>query len=536
MHELIGNLLVQLRALWRWRWLALAVAWGTCLLAWLVIMFLPNVYESSARVYVDTRTALKPVLQGIAVEQDVESQLNLVRQTLLSRPNLEKVARSTDLDVNVSGTADMDKLVQSLRDEITIKLQQRDVNSNSGPNATDSLYTIAYRHPVRDKSLAVVRNLVASFVDDTIGGKRSDSDTAQRFLRDQIRDYEQRLSEAEARLADFKKGNVGLIPGERGDFFSRLSSEMEALQRAQSELTLATNRRAELLRQLRSSRPYTPGTSSGGSGNNGGAPTDLSMRVLEAEARLEDLLVKYTEKHPEVIALQNSITDLKAREAKELADIARGGAGSGAIRSLSSNPVYQNIQLQLNQADVDIASLRGAVNQHTAEVANLRRIVDTAPEVEQELARLNRDYGVTKAQYEALVERLEKAKVSEDAEQTGVVRFEVIDPPSADVDPVSPNRPLLTLGGLLAGLLAALGTAFVASQMAPTFANATSLENATGLPVIAAVGSYSPRATTAAEALDRRRLAIAVAALAGVCLIVTLIGGAGAGLVQRILS
>ncbi|MBK6597852.1 MAG: hypothetical protein IPG25_08130 [Proteobacteria bacterium] len=258
--------------------------------------------------------------------------------------------------------------------------------------------------------------------------------------------------------------------------------------------------------------------------------------MQDTEAKLEDLLMKFTNKHPEVIALQNTLKDLKTREAKELDDIRRGGAGSGAIRSLSSNPVYQNIQLQLNQADVDIASLRGAVAQHSSEVANLRKTVDTAPEVEQELSRLNRDYGVTKAQYEALVDRLEKAKVSEDAEQTGVVRFEVIDPPSADVDPVAPNRPLLTLGGLLAGVLAALGAAFVASQMAPTFANATTLENATGLPVIASVGSYSPQATTAAEASDRRRLAIAFAGLAGICLLVTLIGGAGAGLVQRILS
>ncbi|MCB1624718.1 MAG: hypothetical protein KDI32_09030 [Pseudomonadales bacterium] len=536
MHELIGNLLVQLRALWRWRWLAVAVAWGISIVAWLVVMFLPNVYESSARIYVDTRTALKPVLQGIAVEQDVDSQLNLVRQALLSRPNLEKVARATDLDVSVGNAADMDKLVQSLRDQVMIKLQQRDANSTGGANATDSLYTISYRHPVREKSLAVVRNLVASFVDDTIGGKRTDSDTAQRFLREQIRDYEQRLSESEGRLADFKKRNVGLIPGEKGDFFSRQATEMEALQRAQSELTLAINRRAELARQLRSSRPYTPGTSAGAGGLNGVGPTDLSLRVQETEAKLEDLLLKYTDKHPEVISLRDTLKALKAREAKELADIRSGGSGSGAIRSLSSNPVYQNIQLQLNQADVDIASLRGAVNQHTAEVASLRKIVDTAPEVEQELSRLNRDYGVTKAQYQALVERLEKAKVSEDAEQTGVVRFEVIDPPSADVNPVAPNRFLLTLAGLLAGLLGGLGTAFVASQMAPTFANAVSLENATGLPVIAAVGSYAPKSTTTAEASDRRKLAIAVAALAVVCLLVTLIGGTGAGLVQRILS
>jgi polysaccharide chain length determinant protein (PEP-CTERM system associated) len=533
MYEVIGDLLQHLRALWRWRWLAAAIAWAVCVAAWLVILFLPNVYESDARVYVDTRTALRPVLENIAIEQDVESQLNLVRQALLSRPQLEKVARKSDLDVRVSDDADMDTLIRNLRDDININLQQREGDQ---AKRTDSLYTISYRHPDREKSLSVVRNLVDTFVGDTIGGNRTDSDTAQRFLRDQIREYEERLSEAEARLADFKKRNVGLIPGgEKGDYFSRLNSEMESKQRAETELTLAVNRRAELQRQLGAARPYVPGTS-GSVGSGGGATTDLSLRVQESEAKLEELLLRFTDKHPEVIALRNTIVELKQREARELADIKRGGAGSGAIRSLSANPVYQNIQLQLNQANVDIASLRGAVNQHNSEIATLRGVVDKAPEVEQELARLNRDYGVTKAQYEALVDRLEKARVTENADQTGIVRFEVIDPPSAAVEPVSPNRVLLTLGGLLAGLLAGVGAAFVAGQMSPTFANARALENATGLPVIGSVGAYAPDGSVQADLADRKRLTLAIGGLAALCLVVVAVGGAGANFVQRVIG
>jgi polysaccharide chain length determinant protein (PEP-CTERM system associated) len=327
---------------------------------------------------------------------------------------------------------------------------------------------------------------------------------------------------------------MGLLPGsEKGDYFSRLNSELEAQQRAESELTLAVNRRAELQRQLGVARPYIPGTS----GSPGSAPgvgaTDLSVRVQESEARLEELLLRFTDKHPEVIALRETIRELKQREAKEMAEIKAGGTGTGAIRSLSANPVFQSIQLQLNQADVDIASLRGAVAQHRAEVASLRRFVDTAPEVEQELARLNRDYDITKAQYQALVERLEKARVSEDADQTGIVRFEVIDPPAADANPVAPNRPLLTTAGLLLGILAALGVAFVAGQMAPTFANSRSLEAATGLPVIGSVGSYSADSSLHAELRDRTRLLLAFGALCALCLVVILIGGAGASLVQR---
>jgi polysaccharide chain length determinant protein (PEP-CTERM system associated) len=535
MYEFIGDLLNHLRALWRWRWLGAAVAWSVCVATWLVVMFLPNVFQSTARVYVDTRTALQPVLKGIAVEQDVDSKLNLVRQALLSRPQLEKVARKTDLDVKVADAADMDVLIRELRDDITIDLQQKDQNQTA--SVTDSLYTISYRHADREKSLAVVRNLVDSFVGDTLGANSADSDTAQRFLRDQIQEYEARLSESEARLADFKKRNMGLLPGgEKGDYFSRLNAELEAQQRAETELTLAVNRRAELQRQLGAARPYIPGTSNAGGSGSGLGPSDLSVRVQESEAKLDELLLRYTDKHPEVIALRDTIRELKEREAKELTDIKAGGAGTGAIRSLSANPVFQSIQLQLNQADVDIASLRGAVAQHRTEVANLRKFVDTAPEVEQELARLNRDYDVTKAQYQALVERLEKARVSEDADQTGIVRFEVIDPPSADANPVAPNRPLLTIGGLLLGLLAALATAFVAGQMAPTFANARTLENATGLPVIGSVGSYSPDGSLQADLRDRKRLTVVFGALCAVCLVVIVIGGSGASLVQRLVG
>jgi uncharacterized protein involved in exopolysaccharide biosynthesis len=149
MYELIGDLLNHLRALWRWRWLGAAVAWSVCITAWLIVMFLPNVFESTARVYVDTRTALQPVLKGIAVEQDVDSKLNLVRQALLSRPQLEKVARKTDLDVKVTDVADMDVLIRSLRDDIKIDLQQKDANQTA--SVTDSLYTISRGYARREQ-------------------------------------------------------------------------------------------------------------------------------------------------------------------------------------------------------------------------------------------------------------------------------------------------------------------------------------------------------------------------------------------------
>jgi hypothetical protein len=97
MNPAVEQVLDHVRGAWRFRWPALIVAWVVCLGGWLIVLSLPDMYEASAKVYVDTRTALRPILQGIALESDVDSQLLMVQQALLGRPHLERVAQATNL-------------------------------------------------------------------------------------------------------------------------------------------------------------------------------------------------------------------------------------------------------------------------------------------------------------------------------------------------------------------------------------------------------------------------------------------------------
>jgi hypothetical protein len=107
--------------------------------------------------------------------------------------------------------------------------------------------------------------------------------------------------------------------------------------------------------------------------------------------------------------------------------------------------------------------------------------------VEAEFARLNRDYDVTRGQYQALVERLNRAKLSDKAEATGVVRFEVVDPPTGSDQPVSPDRIRLILVVLLGGLAAGIGVAYLMHQVRPVVASARQLAELTQLPVLGVV-------------------------------------------------
>jgi polysaccharide chain length determinant protein (PEP-CTERM system associated) len=482
----VQQVIEQVRGAWRFRWAAMAATWVVCVAGWVAVMAMPDIYAATARVFVDTRTALGPLLQGIAVDADVDSQLDRVKTAILGRPHLERVARETKLDAHAPTPQALSKLIDALREQIKIE------GGPAGRDQSGGLYVISYQNQNRDMSIQIVDKLLSSFVEDTLGGKREGSENAQRFLRDQIAEYERRLSESESRLAEFKKKNVGLMPGAQGDYFSRLQNEMDSAKKAEGLLSIAIGRREELHRQLRGEVPYVAGASGGAQagtmrGASSGGSGDTSNRIQETQARLDELLLRFTDKHPDVLATRETLEQLKARRQSEIEALRRGDPGAAAAVGAASNPVYQSIQLSLNQTEVEIASLRGELGEHQRKVAQLRGMVDTVPGVEAEFASLNRDYDVTKTQYNTLVDRLEKARLTESAAETGSVKFQVVDPPAAGFAPVAPQRARLLVMVLVAGIGVGGGLAYLLHTMRPVFNSARTLAEVTGLTVLGAV-------------------------------------------------
>lgn len=484
MMQTLEQLLEQLRGAWRFRWTGLAVAWVVCIVGWLITFLVPDRYEASARVFVDTETALSQATRDITLDSSVDSQIQRVRQALLGGPQLTKVADETHLTAKAFTPQDRQAIVEQLRDQIDI------TGGITAESRGAGVYVLSYRNRDRDTSLKVVDRLVNTFVEGALGGKREGSEQAQKFLVEQIADYEQRLRDAEERLARFKKENVGLMPGVQGDYFTRLQNEMDSLSKTQTQLSVAMRRRDELQRQLRGEQPLI--TSGGGVATAvpsapAGAGGDTASRIREGQQRLDDLLLRFTDKHPDVIALRATLKDLQQRQADEIEAARKGDTGAAARIGLTASPVFQNLQLQYNQVEVEIAALQADIGDRQRRIASLRSLINTAPEVEAEFSRLDRDYGVTKTQYQALVERLGRARLGEQAAQTGVIRFEVIDPPSAGFKPSAPNRPLLTGAVLLFALVAGTAAAYVLNMLLPVFSGSRQLNQVTGLPVLGVV-------------------------------------------------
>jgi polysaccharide chain length determinant protein (PEP-CTERM system associated) len=475
-RQLVDQALDYLRGAWRFRWLAFAVAALVCLSGWFVVLRMTDYYQAGAGVFVDTQTMLREVTRGLTLEPNVDTQISRVRQMMLSGPNLWKVARDVGVINDDTPPAQAERLVDSLA--------QRLVVDGGGTGGSGSAYFISFQDPDPQVALHVVEDLLNTFVEDTLGGKISSSEKAQEFLMAQIAEYERRLSEAEARLADFKKEYVGLMPGSQGDFFNRLQDALTAMQEVEAQLNLALQERATLQRQLDSQTPYLSPDEMA----RAAVAESLNSRKLdEARVRLAELLVDFKDAHPEVVAVRETIRDLEQRQVEELEAARRGNLGAAGNAGLAANPVYRQIQLDFNQNEVRVSSLQAELANKRKEVAQLRAQVDIAPTVEAKYAQLNRDYSITKDQYQALLQRLDRTQLGEVAEEEGAVQFEVINPPSVSAEPVAPDRLPMIAGILVLAIGAGAGGAFLLHLLNPVYSTPSLLEAAIGVPVIGVV-------------------------------------------------
>jgi len=508
------KLLDEAQGTWRYRWLALGIASALSLSGWLLIFMLPDRYEARASVLVDTRTALRPALEGLATQQDVGVQLSYVRESLLTNPRLLGIARTVGL--LPAATADVvreDRAVAYLLKHVQLTQESADDHPQMGSSG-GTIYGIRYQDTDRARAFNVVNILLQTLIDETLGGKKKGSENAQQFLESQVKEYEKQLRSSEDRLADFKSHHFGLMPSERGGYFEQLQKETTAIDDTRTKLLVAENRQATLQKQLHGDAAVAATAAAVPTANSAGAGgMDTVSRLAQTRAHLDELLLKFTDKHPDVIETRKTLAELENRRAKEIESLKNGDASAAASSGASANPVYQSIQLELNRTDVEIADLRTQLGEHEVKERQLRQLLNTAPQVEAEYAQLTRDYDVNKAQYTALLSSFEKARLGERADSAGSVKFEIVEPPIVSNRPVWPKRYLFLAGALLMSLAAGVAIANRVDRFQPLVGSESGLAGYTRVPVLAAVGTAFPARARAAMRREILKIAAAAACL-----------------------
>jgi polysaccharide chain length determinant protein (PEP-CTERM system associated) len=496
-NPLINEIWDQVAGSWRFRWVAVATAAALALAGWLVVFGLQDRYEAGASVFVDTHT------QGLGGNEDVDAELNFVRQSLLADPSLQRIAREGGVLPAVSTDFQQQALLVQMRQRIDISVHSGNGHEEER-NTAGSIYHIAYQDHDLARSLQVVRVLLETLVNNTLTSNRERSEEVQQVLTQQIAEYEKRLQTVEGKLADFKRQNPELVAA-TGDYFTRRQAATDDLHKLRLVLTLAEEKRTALQRQL-SSEPAVVDRPPAAGAAPAGAAGDTAIEIRKTQAQLKELLLRYTDKHPDVIAAREALEDLTKRQQAEIAAVRRGDPGAITTPGLAPNPAYEEIRLRLGQADIEVAAAKSQVEDQEAKIAELQKMINTAPEVEAVFEQLKRDY-------DADTELLRKARNSQGAGTAPSVRFRVVQPPAVAYGPAWPRR-RLWLTAILAGALAAgAALAYGLNYLYPVVSSAEALARAMTVPLLGQVTAAFPERERRALRRELLRISMATACL-----------------------
>lgn len=510
MQEVLAQIQAAARGMWKYRWPGLLVAWVVALIGTIVVFRIPDQYEATARIHVDTLSILKPLMAGLAVQPDIDQQVSMLSRTLISRPNVEKLVRMADLDLKNKSKAQQDATIDELMKTLRITGTGR-----------DNLYLLSYRDSEAERAKRAIQSLVSIFVESGLGASRKDADSAKVFINEQIKSYLAKLEEAEARLKDFRLRNVDLQFSEGRDTASRLGELSNQLEKAKLELREAENARDAAKAALASEKTQGANLSTQSLLQESAisvATPEIDARLDAQRRQLDNLLQRFTDQHPDVLSARRLVQDLEEQKRKEVqalrkaAMAAPAGTTSGmGAASLAS----QELNRMLAMSEVQVAALRARVAEYSSRYTQARASLKTAPQLEAEAAQLNRDYAIHKKNYEDLVSRRESAAMSGDLDvASGMADFRLIDPPRVSPQPVSPNRLLLLPLVMLAAVASGLFAAFAASQVRPVFFYPGEFRARFELPILGMISAVKGEAELRARRADRLRFLAASGSLA----------------------
>lgn len=467
LQQTLTQILDYVKGVWIKKRYVIIFSWLICPVGFIYVATLPDVFSSKAQVFVDTRSVLQPLLRGLAIQTNPDQEIQMMAKTLLSRSNVEKIARESDLDITTTTEAEFESLVTELSKDIKLQSTGR-----------DNIFNISYENHSPTVAQRVVQETLDLFVEGALGNNRKDTDTAGRFLDEQISEYESRLSEAEQRLADFKRQYNDILPL-AGTYYASLQSLNSELEATRLQIKQTQQQAESLKNQINSAK-----RSDSFSVTDADEPvlrTRYDERIKSLEEELDRLKLRFTELHPDVVETTALLESLEKSRQQEIDAFINQTDGE------SNQPLTElnrEIKLEASRLESQIASLRVKENDLENKVAELESKVDLIPQIEAESSALNRDYGITKRKYEELLSRKESADLSRRADVSAEeLQFRIIEPPLLPKRPSGPNRLIFYTAVLIIGFGAGIAVAFLISQLKPVLIRPKQLLSVSDYPI-----------------------------------------------------
>jgi polysaccharide chain length determinant protein (PEP-CTERM system associated) len=470
-------------------------------------IFLPSLWTAKSTILVDRQKIPESFVKS-TITTDVEAQLLGLSQEIMSSGQLMKIIEAHDLYPDIRRTRSADEVVERMRRNIRIEVQNDDRDKR---NPRTVGFSVLYTTTTPKVAMTIANELAALYVNEDVRYREKHAVSASEFLDTQLKDVRDRLQNQERRVAEFKERNMGELPEQREANLRTLDRLQQQLQSAQETLRRANERR-QLLTQTLAEVDQSNSTVSGPAATPNPSPAEAAAaRLSVLKQELTQMQSRYNDRYPDVVALKDQIRALEAklaadppstvRETQAKAAVAVARKDGKELRAAPQNSYVQNLLQQLDQATIEARTSTDEVKGLRDQIALYQRRLENTPRREQESAQITRDYESTRELFRSLLGKRGEAEMAADLEQRQQgEHFRIIDAAGLPDRPAGPNRFRLVLVAFVLALGVSGIAVVIAEHTDTSYRSAEEVRTLEMVPVLSTI----PKIVT--ERDRRRRL------------------------------
>jgi len=446
----------------------------------------PRTYLSRAAIGVQSPTLSADLLRGVSSMDPVERQ-RAIQQLLLSPAVLDRVIREEQLNPKKPA----ERVAASLRDNLAQNIEVPlpiGLNGRPDPSRGIDLFYLGYTDNDPSRAQRIANRVASVFIEENSRAQTVRAQNTAEVLGQQVGDSQTKLTDLENKLRAKKQNYVGRLPDQVVANVQMVNGSRQQFESLSIQIRAEQDRLAMLEGQLDSMRQGSGGD--GMTSVEGAASQAAQKHVDDLQAQLAtDRALGFTDKHPDVIRLQEEIKQARAEVAASKVQ-----TPSNREEILKIDPLYRQRVTERDTAKLHIKELQAAAANAQSQIGAYQSRVEAAPVVEQELTSLQREYDLEKARYSDLNTRYQNARSAEDvAKDHGGERFSMLYPASYPDSPIAPQPLKILAIALVLGLALGAGAALGREFLDRAVYDSRALQNEFEVPVLGEI----PRITAA---------------------------------------
>jgi polysaccharide chain length determinant protein (PEP-CTERM system associated) len=440
------------------------IVWGS--------YFIPNKYEAKSTIFIESNV-IEQLVKGIAISPSMDARIQVLRDTMLGRSLVLNVIRKLDLDSEIEDEESLEEMIIGFQDKTGLRVKKNNL-INVGFTSKDPLLARDY-----------VNTLVEAYVDSNIFAKREEAYDASKFLQKQVDFFKEKMDRGEEAIIKFRQDQgIYAVMDERA-LIAEIKNHEIAIENLKIKRNELNATMGSVKRQLKDEEPFMVTMFS---------TNDLDDIIQSLENRRNQLLVNYTENYPEVIKLKAEIETLRNKDKSQPVENSMTQTQSEIS---AVNPVHQELKQKSMELEAEIEALNSKEKLLNSLIAEKKQELRNIPENKKQLADLIKENDSFKKLYQDLLERLGQSEVSKQMEiEDKATTFRIIEPAILPTLPVSPNRKMMIIAGIVIGILGGFALIFILDYVDDSVKTIDILKSF-GLPVLAIIPTIQKAETLA---------------------------------------